>query len=290
MLLMAGLPCLIVILVLGIKECPLIRNEKNFEDYIAVLTAMQIDWDAPKESIKAQTVIARGNFYLQWEKGEEKEKVAEAVEYLKQKRNTPFFSERFRIFSESAKETRGKMLTLNNQVKQIPFHAVGTEQTRDGTELFGKEFSYLISVETIQDKKSPSYVNGYYFALKEFRRLIKKEYAGFEIQDAGQIEIKKTDGLGYVLEIQAGNQEFQGEQMRRLLKLSSSCFIVQTDKETIRFLCRGVGHGLGLSQYTAGKLAEENKGYEEILNYFFPDLRLMTFGEEEILSADDAKK
>ena len=64
---MAGLPCLIVALILGIKECPPVRNETDFEDYIAVLTAMQIDWEAPKESIKAQTVIARGNFYLQWD-------------------------------------------------------------------------------------------------------------------------------------------------------------------------------------------------------------------------------
>ena len=74
---MAGLPCLIVALILGIKECPPVRNETDFEDYIAVLTAMQIDWEAPKESIKAQTVIARGNFYLQWEKGEEKQKAEE---------------------------------------------------------------------------------------------------------------------------------------------------------------------------------------------------------------------
>ena len=53
---------MIVALILGIKECPPVRNETDFEDYIAVLTAMQIDWEAPKESIKAQTVIARGNF------------------------------------------------------------------------------------------------------------------------------------------------------------------------------------------------------------------------------------
>lgn len=273
--LMAGLPCLIVILTLGIKECPLVRNEKNFEDYIAVLTAMQIDWDAPKESIKAQTVIARGNFYLQWEKGEEKQNVKEAVEYLKEQRKTPFFLERFRVFLESAEETRGKVLALNNQVKQIPFHVVGTERTRDGKELLGENFAYLVPVETIQDEKSPSYGNGCYFELKEFRRLIKRAYAGFEIKEAGEIKIKETDSSGYVLEIQAGNQEFQGEQMRELLNLPSSCFIVQTDKETIRFLCRGVGHGLGLSQYTSMMLAKEKKNYKEILNYFFPDLELI---------------
>lgn len=275
MLLMAGLPCLITVLMLGIKKCPLIKKEKDLEDYIAVLTAMQIDWDAPKESIKAQSVIARGNFYLQWEKGEEKQKVREAVEYLKEKRKTPFFSEKFRIFLESAEETKGEVLFLKNQVKQIPFHAVGIEQTRDGKELLGENFSYLIPVDTIQDKKSPSYVNGCYFELKEFRKLIKNKYPGFEIEDAGQIEIKKTDSSGYVLEIQAGNQEFQGEQMRELLNLPSSCFIVQTDKKMIRFLCRGVGHGLGLSQYTSMMLAKEKKNYKEILNYFFPDLKLI---------------
>jgi hypothetical protein len=58
---------------------------------------------------------------------------------------------------------------------------VGTERSRDGKELLGENFAYLISVDTIQDKKSPFYVNGCYFELKEFRRLIKKEYAGFEI-------------------------------------------------------------------------------------------------------------
>ena len=119
---MAGLPCLIVVLILGIKECPPVRNETDFEDYIAVLTAMQIDWEAPKESIKAQTVIARGNFYLQWEKGEEKQKAEEAAKYLKAKRRIPFFLERFHVFLESAEETRGKVLALNHEVKQIPFY------------------------------------------------------------------------------------------------------------------------------------------------------------------------
>ena len=104
MFFMAGLPCLIVVLILGIKECPPVRNETDFEDYIAVLTAMQIDWEAPKESIKAQTVIARGNFYLQWEKGEEKQKAEEAAKYLKAKRRIPVF---FRAISCIFRISRG---------------------------------------------------------------------------------------------------------------------------------------------------------------------------------------
>lgn len=35
-----------------------------------------------------------------------------------------------------------------------------------------------------------------------------------------------------------------------------------------------IGHGLGMSQYTAKKMAEEGKSCEEILQYFFTDVSL----------------
>ena len=41
----------------------------------------------------------------------------------------------------------------------------------------------------------------------------------------------------------------------------------------MRITTRGVGHGLGMSQYTAGKMAEEGSTFEEILIYFFPGRR-----------------
>ena len=34
-------------------------------------------------------------------------------------------------------------------------------------------------------------------------------------------------------------------------------------------ITRGIGHGLGMSQYTAKKLAENGSSYQEILEYFF---------------------
>ena len=90
------------------------------------------------------------------------------------------------------------------------------------------------------------------------------------------MEIKSSDSVGYVMEIQIGNQEFQGEEVRELLDLPSSCFTVQRLDGEIRFLCRGEGHGLGLSQYTAQQMSLEGKKYEEILSYFFPKLTIET--------------
>ena len=85
-------------------------------------------------------------------------------------------------------------------------------------------------------------------------------------------EIKNTDSVGYVMEIEIGNMEFQGEQLKELLNLPSSCFTIQRLEGEIRFLCRGIGHGMGISQYTAEQMALEGKKYEEILQYFFPEM------------------
>src|SRR5699024_10906835 len=102
----------------------------------------------------------------------------------------------------------------------------------------------------------------------------KEKYSGFSTDEEITAEIKSTDSAGYVMEIQIGNQEFQGEEIRAILDLPSSCFTVQKLEGEIRFLCRGQGHGFGISQYTVQQMALEGKKYEEILQYFFPELTI----------------
>ena len=123
-------------------------------------------------------------------------------------------------------------------------------------------------------KRQPLYVEGCYFSLKELEEKIKKSYPAFSITAEAEIEITKTDSAGYVMEIQIGNQAFQGERIKEVLDLPSSCFSVQSSQGEVRFLCKGIGHGMGMSQYTAHNLALEGKNYEQILGYFFPDMEI----------------
>ena len=66
-----------------------------------------------------------------------------------------------------------------------------------------------------------------------------------------QLEILKRDSSDYVLEIRVGDQTVQGEEFREKLELSSSNFTIQELDGKLRFLCKGAGHGLGMSQYGA---------------------------------------
>ena len=42
-------------------------------------------------------------------------------------------------------------------------------------------------------------------------------------------------------------------------------------KDSIEITTKGYGHGVGMSQYGANYLANQNKGYEDILKYYYQD-------------------
>ena len=182
--------------------------------------------------------------------------------------------EKYQVFLEAARETRGQVLKEKGEVREIPYHAVSGGMTRDGTEILGEAYGYLSSADTSKDIDSPDYMKGCYFSEDELENKIKKKYSGFSFDEAGTVEVKISDSAGYVLEIQIGNQEFQGEEIKEILNLPSSCFTVQKPEGEIRFLCRGQGHGMGISQYTVQQMSLEGKKYEEILSYFFPELSI----------------
>ena len=167
-----------------------------------------------------------------------------------------------------------RVLVFQKEKRELPYHPLSQGKTRSGEEILGEKFAYIPSVETPKDIDSPLYVEGCYFSLKELEKKIKKSYPAFSITAETEIEITKTDSAGYVMEIQIGNQAFQGERIKELLDLPSSCFSVQSSQGEVRFLCKGIGHGMGMSQYTAHNLALEGKNYEQILGYFFPDMEI----------------
>lgn len=267
------LPYLLTVIISGRKACPISR-QTDLEEYIPILTAAHIDWGYEKEAIQAQTVIERTNLSLKNESEEAMKDIQEAAAYLKKKNMNGEELKQFQRFQEAADNTKGMVLVFQNEKKELPYHALSQGKTRSGEEILGEKFAYIPSVETPKDIDSPLYVEGCYFSLKELEEKIKKSYPAFSITAETEIEITKTDSVGYVMEIQIGNQVFQGERIKELLDLPSSCFSIQSSEEEVRFLCKGIGHGMGMSQYTAHHLALEGKNYEQILAYFFSDMEI----------------
>lgn len=266
------LPYLITVVVLGRRACPVSRKQE-VEDYVAEVAASQISWDYARETIKAQVVLARTNLSVKSEK-ERKEILEETATFFKKKHMNMEMLEKFHVFQEAARETRGEVLTAKGEIKEAPYHTLSSGKTRDGADAMGESYGYITSVETAKDRDSPLYVEGCYFSFQELEKKMKRFYGGFTFGETKVVEVKKTDEAGYVMELQLGKQMIQGERVREILELPSSCFSVQSFEEKVRFLCKGKGHGVGLSQYGAQQMALEGKEYKEILKYFFPELKI----------------
>ena len=179
---------------------------------LPVIVSSQIEDKYELETIKAQTIIARSNFYrtMKEEKNlaitlcqikEEMEGKSLACVILQNK------------YEKAVTETEGKVIVWNKELKLVPYHELSAGQTRDGMEVFHNEDdSYLRSVHSLVDKNAKDYLNSVYI-----NKNVLPE----------RIEIKSRDSAGYVTEILADGKVLEGEAFRKGMGLTSSNFTIQ---------------------------------------------------------------
>ena len=88
------------------------------------------------------------------------------------------------------------------------------------------------------------------------------------------IVIETRDSSDYVIQMKIGEKTVTGEEFREYLSLNSACFFLKEVENKVRIVTKGLGHGLGLSQYGANELAKEGKSYKEILEYYYKDISI----------------
>jgi len=78
-----------------------------------------------------------------------------------------------------------------------------------------------------------------------------------------------TDEAGSVETVEVGGVRVKGSRLRTILGLRSACFSWETEGTGLVFHVTGHGHGVGLSQYGAEKMAAEGADYREILTHYY---------------------
>lgn len=63
--------------------------------------------------------------------------------------------------------------------------------------------------------------------------------------------------------------------IRRKFNLNSTRFVIEEQKDHVVFIGRGFGHGVGLCQEGAIRMAEKGYSYKEILEFYYTDIHLI---------------
>lgn len=223
-------------------------------DMLFCIVAKEISADAPEECIKAQCVIARTNLKAAEEMGTELPGSMTMGEL--QELWGDYFSEAEGKIREAIQETDGETLQYRNHYIYAAYHAVSAGNTRNMEELYpNSDMPYLSGVACYEDAQAPDYLSVLYLDR--------------------EITIEEKDSAGYVTKAQMNGKSYTGEELRVELGLKSANFnVTELEPGKIRIVTKGHGHGFGLSQYTAQKMAEKGEDYRKILQYFFPGTEL----------------
>ena len=231
-------------------------EEISLEEYVLEVTASELPADAQLEAIKAQMVLVRTNAYRQLQNGSIRPKERMSLAEIELMRNGD-------AFRKAQKVTKGEILTWQGKPILASCHPVSAGQTREAREVFRSEdYPYLTGKACPGDKDAPQY-----------RQSIQIDESWINM------EIEEKDSAGYVLRLKLNDTEMSGEEFRIKLGLPSSNFRVEKNGDGVFVITRGIGHGLGLSQYTAQQLAKNGTGYREILAYFFDQTKLESIAD-----------
>ncbi len=256
------------------------RSYVDVEEYLVGAVAKQMPADYELEALKAQAIIARTFVYRQMEGREEIPETELSLEYLEEEQmeklwGKPRFLEYYQKVREAVEATKGKTILFEGDYIEPLFHRASAGKTRDGD----KAHPYLLSVEAEEDVEAEGYLTVITWTVEQFIELIQKMPGGEHVnaeQIPDSIQLIARDKAGYVTEIQIGSHSFDGEEVRTCLGLPSAAYTLEGYEEGVRAVCRGQGHGYGMSQYGAHKKATQGMRAEEILTYYYQNIEIIS--------------
>jgi stage II sporulation protein D len=249
-----------------------IINDIPLEEYIKDVVAAEVgpDWDM--EALKVQAVISRT--YALFQKrmnGGSSYQIASSVLHQVYRGKSPDAR-----IAYAVSETNGQILTYNGNLIEALYHSTCGGRTEDSEEVFGKSYPYLKSVESSCDL-SPYSSWSRKIKIEEIEKALKTK-------DIKEIRIKSFTSSKRVKQLtvksRSGTSTINATELRKALgwnRLPSTNFSLSHHGDSVLFEGKGYGHGVGLCQWGAQKMAQDGKNYREILSFYYPGTNIDSY-------------
>ncbi|MGI5896240.1 MAG: stage II sporulation protein D [Oscillospiraceae bacterium] len=266
--------------------------ELSAADYIKGVVSAEIPMDYETEAIKAQAVAAHTYALRMKEantgtnadlKGADfSDDPSKYQAYVSREEFSKMYGDKadeyWKKCSDAVDAVIGKVMLYEDEPIAAAFHSTSSGKTESAKVVWGGDYAYLVPVDSAADQNAPSYLSEKKLTFQELSDALKQSYPDF-VLDGDKValfQIQSTSDSGTITEAQVGNLTLSGVQIRAALGLSSANFTVQykAEDDSYTFTTRGLGHGVGMSQYGANQMAASGKSYEEILTHYYTGITL----------------
>lgn len=260
--------------------------EVSVKDYVRGAIAAEMPPTFHTEALKAQGVAAHTYALrlsaMNAQSGEESLKGADFMAdpdnwkgYVTEQQVKERYPDQFESYwskiCNAADAVLDYILTYEEQPIMAVYHAISAGQTEAAENVWQGEVPYLKTVESKGDILAPDYSVQTTWKTDEVKALLQQELAGVQLGEdpSGWFAVKSSSPAGYALQIQVGDQEITGQQLREIFDLRSSCVTIAYENDHFLFTTCGYGHGVGLSQYGADFMARQGDDFSTILMHYY---------------------
>ncbi len=262
---------------INVKDTLTDKIEKmNLEEYIIGVVAAEMPASFSMEALKAQAVASRTYAVYKMQNSKNDFDVVTDVSnqsYITieemQKKWQEEFTKYYTKIKEAVSKTKGEIMTYNDEVIESYYFAMSNGYTEDVELVFNEEKDYLKSVESSYDNETlKNFSVDTEFNKNDFCQKININCNNIVIND---IERSNTHRVNYIT---INNKKIKGTEFRKLLNLRSTDFEITIKDNIVDINTKGYGHGVGMSQYGANGLANSGKNYQEILDYYYKNIKI----------------
>ena len=177
-----------------------------------------------------------------------------------------------RRVESAVEQTCDQVLVYNGELIVATYFSCSGGRTEDAVAVWGTDVPYLQATDSPGEEQAKHYMDQVTFTLDEFETRLGAALEG------GIGEITYTAGGG-VDTIRIGQNTFTGPQIRQLLGLRSTAFVISVSDQTVTVTTKGFGHRVGMSQYGANAMATNGSTYDQILYYYYKGTQLAQMRE-----------
>lgn len=262
-------------------------EDVEIDTYLYNVVSGEMPADYELEALKAQAVVART--YTIYKIKNKKHENADICDdstccqaWISKEDRLARWEESKREFNwqkieKCVNETKGKIITYNNEPIEAFFHANSGGITEIPVNVWGgSNYPYLQTIQTTGEEGYTQYSSEVVLTQDELLNKLKEKYDDIQIDFSKEDDIKiieHTDS-NRVKTVKFGNHNISGVETRTIFNLKSTNFELKKENENIKFSVKGYGHGVGMSQTGADTMAKQGSNYEDIINHFYNNIEI----------------